>query len=79
MKTTFTAISAPKTGALVLGATDGGKLTATGVDIDRKVGGALKRAIKASRFSGKNGQLLSVLQPSGVKAERVLLVGLGRR
>jgi len=78
MKTTFTAISAPTSGALVLGVTDGGKLTATGASIDSKVGGALKRAIKSSRFSGKKGQLLSVVQPKGIKADRILLVGLGK-
>jgi leucyl aminopeptidase len=78
MKTTFTAISAPARGALVFGAIDGGKLTATGAETDRKVGGALKRAIKASRFSGKKGQLLSVLQPKGVNADRIVLVGLGK-
>jgi leucyl aminopeptidase len=78
MKTSFATVTAPTGGALVLGVADGGKLGATGIDTDRKVGGALKRAIKASRFTGKKGQLLSILQPKGVKADRVLLVGLGK-
>lgn len=78
MKTTFAAIATPDSGTLVLGAVDGSKLTATGADIDRNTGGALKRAMKAGRFTGKKGQLLSILQPQGLKLDRIVLVGLGK-
>ncbi|NVJ69119.1 MAG: leucyl aminopeptidase, partial [Alphaproteobacteria bacterium] len=40
-------------------------------------GGALEKAIKSSRFTGAAGQKLDILAPSGLDAERLLLVGLG--
>jgi len=39
---------------------------------------ALTRGLKFSRFTGKPGQMLEVLAPSGIKASRLLLVGLGK-
>lgn len=78
MKTTFAAIATPDSGTLVLGVVDGNKLTVTGAEIDRKTGGALKRALKTGRFTGKKGQLLSILQPQGLKLDRIVVVGLGK-
>ncbi|MDM7983559.1 MAG: leucyl aminopeptidase [Maricaulis sp.] len=47
--------------------------------IDDASGGALARAVAASRFSGKPGQTLEVLAPSGTNADRVVLFGLGKQ
>ena len=38
---------------------------------------ALTRAMNASRFKGESGQSLTVMAPSGVRASRVILIGLG--
>lgn len=78
MKFTFTAIATPRGGTLVLGATDGNKLGTTGAAIDRETGGALRRALKAGRFTGKKGQLLSIVQPQDIGLDRIVLVGLGK-
>ncbi|MAC89304.1 MULTISPECIES: leucyl aminopeptidase [Maricaulis] len=45
--------------------------------IDASSGGAIKRAIAASRFAGKPAQTLEIMAPSGSSASRVVLFGLG--
>jgi leucyl aminopeptidase len=65
-------------GALVVGAFDGGKLGDAAIAVDKATGGALTRAIAASRFRGQSGQSLELLVPAGVKATRVILAGLGK-
>ena len=47
--------------------------------IDDASGGALSRAVAASRFTGKPGQTLEVLAPAGTNADRVVLFGLGKQ
>ena len=65
-------------GAWVVGAAEGGALLPAAVAADKASGGALTRALKFSRFTGKAGQMLEVLAPAGMKASRLLLVGLGK-
>jgi leucyl aminopeptidase len=45
--------------------------------LDSATGGAVRRAIAASRFKGKAGQTLDLLAPSGIAAGRALIVGGG--
>ena len=68
----------PNSGSLVVGALKDGVLLATAKRLDEASGGALGRAIKASRFKGEKGQWLEVLAPAGLKLNRVLLAGLGK-
>jgi leucyl aminopeptidase len=77
MKITFSAPSLPSAGTVVVGVLEGNKLTETAAALDKQTGEALSRAISASRFRGKSGDVLSVLAPSGVALTRVVLVGLG--
>jgi leucyl aminopeptidase len=65
-------------GAWVVGAAEGAALLPAAVRLDKACGGALTRAVKFSRFTGKAGQFLEVLAPSGLKASRLLLAGLGK-
>jgi leucyl aminopeptidase len=80
MQISFVAPSdaAPNQGAWVMGAVDGAALLPGAVRADKASGGALTRALKFSRFTGKAGQMLEVLAPAGMKASRLLLVGLGK-
>ena len=78
MQIDFAAISTAGSGALVLGALEGGGWTAPAQDVDRALGGALKRAQSVTRFSGKIGQVVELLAPEGLSASRILLVGLGK-
>ncbi len=78
MKVGFSKISIPANGAVVVMATEGRELTATGRRVDERTGGALARAMKAGHFKGSAGQVVEVVAPSGLKASRVLVVGLGK-
>ncbi len=77
MQIAFAAPATNPEGTLVVGALEGGILTASAAAADRATSGALTRALGASKFTGKAGQLLEILAPSGVKASRILLAGLG--
>ncbi|WP_413205551.1 leucyl aminopeptidase [Rhodospirillum sp. A1_3_36] len=79
MKLSFAKLAQPKSGALVLGVTEGGALGPLGQEIDTAAQGALSRAIAAdSRFKGKAGQSLSLPAPLvDSKITSVILAGLG--
>src|SRR5438270_4360931 len=78
MKITFGEPAVPKTGAVIVGVFEEGKLMPAAAGLDRSSGGALKRAIAASRFSGKKDELLAVLAPANLGVSRIVLVGLGK-
>ncbi len=78
MQVSFVAPGQIGAGALVVGVLEGGVLTPAATRADQQTGGALKRALGLSRFSGKTAQMLEVLAPQGVNASRVILVGLGK-
>ncbi len=78
MQLSFAAPHSVESGAWIVGALEGGALTTAAQRADKMVGGALSRALKLSRYTGKSGQVLEILAPSGSKASRVLLVGLGK-
>jgi len=77
MKITFSTPSEAKAGAIASGVLADGKLPADTASLDKRTGGALTRAIKASRFTGKKGELLEVLAPPAIANSRVVLYGLG--
>src|SRR5262245_28275331 len=78
MQISFVTNAAAGDGAWVVGAVEGNILLPSAVRLDKASGGALTRALKYSRFTGKTGQMLEVLAPAAVKASRLLLVGLGK-
>ncbi len=47
--------------------------------LDEASGGAVSRALEASRFNGGAGQVLEIAAPAGVEADRLILFGLGER
>ena len=78
MKIAFAKPGLPNTGTVVVTATDGGHLTASGQKLDRKANGALDRAIKASRFKGERGRSINVVAPAGTRLDNVVIMGLGK-
>ena len=78
MQISLVAPSNVSAGAWVVGAVEGRQLLPSAMDADKASGGALTRALKVSRFTGKSGQMLEVIAPAGLKASRLLLVGLGK-
>lgn len=77
MKISFTAAELPVTGVIVVGVLEERQLSASAQAIDEQLGGAVVRAIAASRFKGKKDQTLALPAPAGTRYERVLLLGLG--
>ncbi|MBM3567633.1 MAG: leucyl aminopeptidase [Alphaproteobacteria bacterium] len=78
LKIGFGRIDLPRGGALAVGVIENKTMTPTAALVERKTGGALTRAIGASRFTGKKGEILELMVPRGLDATRVLLVGLGK-
>lgn len=73
----FAEKAAPKGGILALTVFDGAKLGPDGTALDKKLKGAIKAAMKAADFKGAAGRCIQMLAPSGVKVDRLVLVGCG--
>lgn len=78
MQLSFAAPGARPQGALVLAAQADAVLTPSAQRADKASGGVLTRALRSSRFKGKPNEILEILAPHGLKASRLLLVGLGK-
>jgi leucyl aminopeptidase len=78
MQVSFAAPSEVKSGAWVVGASEGPQLLSAAAKADKAASGAVARALAVSRFKGKAGQVLEILAPAGLKASRLLVVGLGK-
>lgn len=63
--------------AVAVMATEGAKLLAAGQALDAATGGALTRALQATRFTGGAGQMVEVMAPANVEFGRVLVIGVG--
>ena len=77
MKITFSSAQLPKSGTLVVFATQGGKLTAPAEALDKASKGQLTRAVKAVKFTAKRDSILDVIAV-GANLDRVMIVGLGK-
>jgi len=78
MQLSFAAPGSVTSGAWIVGALEGSHLTAAAAKADKASGGAIKRALAVSKFTGKRSQMLEVLAPAGIAASRIVLVGLGK-
>ena len=78
MKISFVKPGFPATGILVVTAFSNGKMTPSASKLNKKVGGALTRAIRGSHFEGKKGQSLEIVAPADTKLDLIMIVGLGK-
>ena len=78
MRVSFAKLDLPGAGVVVVSAYSGNNLSASAIKLDSKIGGAITRGIRASRFKGNTGQILSIAVPSAGRIDRVMLVGLGK-
>ena len=78
MQIRFVSPSLAGAGALAFGIPQSGALSSQAAEANRLSGVTLKRAMEVSRFTGKLGQILEVVAPSGMDASRLLLAGLGK-
>ena len=77
LKIAFSNAAIPERGALVLTVADKQQLGPQGARLDRKLGGALKRVMSESAFTGKAEQSLTLLAPGRSQLTRILLIGIG--
>ena len=68
-----------KTACIVVGVHAGKQLGNAATDLDRASRGALSRLVKRGDLTGKVGERLLLPDVRGIDAERVLLVGVGKR
>jgi leucyl aminopeptidase len=78
MRLAFAEPGRPKSGTIVVGVLEDRKFSPTGAALDKETGGALKRAIASSRFTGRKDEVLGVLAPPRLAVGRVMLLGLGK-
>ena len=78
MRLTFASPDLARPGALAAFVLEGGTLLATARELDKQTKGAITRAMTAARFKGGKGQALKILAPQGIKADQILLIGLGK-
>ena len=78
MKITFAKPETTSKGIVVVTANAGNKLSPSAKILDVETGGALVRAIRASRFEGKKTQTLNIIAPEHTKLDRIMIVGLGK-
>ena len=74
---TFASAALPADKALVLTVADKQSLGPHGTQLDRALGGILKRAMAENDFTGAKEQTLTILAPAKLKLSRIVLVGIG--
>jgi leucyl aminopeptidase len=77
LKIVFAADALPAHDALVLTIAEKGTLGELGAKLDKKMDGAITRAINASSFTGAREQTLTILCPTKTHLTRLVLVGIG--
>jgi leucyl aminopeptidase len=76
--TTTTAASRRASGCLIVGIYESGKLSVAAGEIDAATGGAMKRLVKRGDLSGELGESRLLCSLDGVRAERIVVAGLGQ-
>jgi leucyl aminopeptidase len=66
------------TGTLVIYSADGGKPAGAGAAVWAATGLDWAKVTNAAGFKGKQGQMLDILAPAGVAADRLLVLGSGK-
>jgi leucyl aminopeptidase len=78
MQIAFAPLGAPTGGTWVIPAAADGALGPAGADLDRRAGGALRRALEAWGDEFKRGEAIDLRYPAGLEVDRVVLLGLGK-
>ncbi|HML14377.1 MAG TPA: leucyl aminopeptidase [Xanthobacteraceae bacterium] len=78
LRTGFGSIAAPGRGVLVVFADNGLRLGSATQALLHPTGDLLARAAAADNFKGKHGTALDIVAPAGLKASRLIVVGVGK-
>lgn len=77
MKIVFAAEKLPANGVLVVAVCEGPDWGTHSKALNKKSDGHLARLAEANRFKGKKNEILSLIAPTGLGYDRLILVGLG--
>jgi leucyl aminopeptidase len=77
--TTTSAASRQQAGCLIVGIYETGQLSSAAAEIDNATGGAIKRLAKRGDLSGELGESRMLCSLEGVRAERIVIAGLGQK
>lgn len=77
MQVSFASIELPDEGAVVFLVGKDKPFTGLAAEADTATSGALSKSKDVGRFTGAAGQTQEIVAPAGLKADRVLLVGIG--
>src|SRR5690606_28712818 len=75
--TTTSAASRQTAGCLIVGIYESGKLSAAAAEIDAATGGGVKRLLKRGDLTGELGESRLICSLQGVRADRIVVAGLG--
>jgi leucyl aminopeptidase len=78
MKIAFLEPATATTDAIVVAVGEEKSLSPSAEALDQATGGAVLKAIAASRFTGKARQFLEIVAPAGIGAGRIVLAGIGK-
>src|ERR1700690_1754578 len=78
MKIDFLDRGIPTDGTLIIGVFEEKKLEGVALDLDKKTGGSISRAMTTKVFKGKKDDLIRLTAPSGLKVSEIILLGLGK-
>jgi leucyl aminopeptidase len=77
MKVSIAELNLPKTGVLAFTISKKGQLGPEATKLDKLTGGKIAQAMKIKGFKGDEGEVLTVLAPSGTSLDSITLVGTG--
>ena len=77
MQINFASIEMPQSGAAVFFVEKDQPFSGLAAEADKLTSGALSKARDVSRFTGASGQSVEVVAPTGMKVDRVVLIGAG--
>jgi leucyl aminopeptidase len=78
LRLTTAVLPTPATGTLVIYAAEGSAPLGAGGEVWTSTGLDWNAVAKAARFTGRAGQLIELLAPPGVSADRLLVLGSGK-
>jgi len=78
MKISFTELGLPASGVVVFLCEEDASFTGLAAEADGACSGALSKACEISRFTGAKGQSQEIVAPTGIPAERALVLGVGK-
>jgi leucyl aminopeptidase len=77
-KLAFAPVAAPAGGVLVVFAEEGVRVGTATRELLGEAADLLTRAAKSERFTGKSGTSLDIVAPVGLKATRLIVIGVGK-